>query len=345
MKQSEQHQDLSRRRFLRGAGLLGLGGAVGMVSPRPAPAAAAAKPARATEARPAYDLERFRKTDPALVRYELAGRFDSPYPELKRLCLGPDASLWLTAGKRVVALDLQGGKKTEFTASEEVRCLAAAPDGRLLVGLKERIEVVDAQGRRQARWDAPAKKAWFTSLAAGPADVFASDAGNRAVYRLDWNGKLLGRLGEKDKAAGVSGYVVPSPYFDLEIGSDNLLWVVNPGFHRFQAFTFDGRLQQTWGDPSFAIEGFCGCCNPSYFTRLADGRFVTSEKGLARIKVYSAAGKFESVVAGPEEFPKYFENLNATPIPMDVAADSAGRIYVADTLGNQVRIYRRKESA
>ena len=248
----------------------------------------------------------------------------------------------MTAGKNITALDKKGGVSTDFSAGEEVWCLAVSPDGVLHVGLKDHIELFDPQGRRVAKWNSPARKTWLTSLAVGDNDVFASDAGNRTVYRFDRSGKLLGRIGEKDKAREIPAYVVPSPYFDLGIGSDGLFWVVNPGFHQFQAFTFDGQLEKKWGQPSFAIEGFCGCCNPSYFTRLADGRFVTSEKGLPRVKVYSAGGKFESVVAGSEEFPKYFENINTAPIPMDVAADAEGAIHVADTLGRVIRVYRRK---
>jgi hypothetical protein len=333
--------DLSRRKFLRGAGLLGLGGAGAVLSPRSAGAAAPVAAGRAP-ARPAYDVERFRKTDPALVHYELASRWASPRREPKRLCFGPEGRLWLSAGKQVLALDRQGNRSQEFEVREEVRCLAVAADGQVWVGLKDHLEVFDPQGRRVAQWEPPAKKAWLTSVAVGPKDVFVSDASNRIVYRHDRAGKLVGRLGAKDAAQDIPAFVVPSPYFDLEIGADGLLWVVNPGFHQFQAFTFEGQLTRKWGEPSFGIEGFCGCCNPSYFTRLADGRFVTSEKGLNRIKVYSADGRLESVVAGPEEFPKYAENINATPIPVDVAADAAGRVYVADTLGHEIRIYQRK---
>jgi hypothetical protein len=343
MKSSDQKHDLSRRRFLRGAGLVGLGGAVAALSSRVSPAAP--KPARAAEPRPAYDVDRFRKVDPALVHYEPAARFRSPYPEPKRIAFDSGGTLWLAAGKRIVALDSQGNKTVEWSVHEEVRSLAAAPDGRIYAGLKDHLEVFDLQGKRLAQWNSPAKRTWLASLAVGANDLFASDAGNRVVYRFDRSGKLIGRIGEKDPARDIPAFLVPSPYFDLELGPDGLLWVVNPGLHQFQAFTFDGQLEKKWGQASFAIDGFCGCCNPSYFTRLADGRFVTSEKGLNRVKVHSADGKFDCVVATPAEFPKYFENINATPIPMDVAADAAGRVYVADTLGNEIRSYRPKEKA
>ena len=345
MKRPDRNREVTRRGFLRGAGLMGVGGAVAALSSR---WAGAAKPkADAPPAPPpAYALEKYRKTDPKLVHYELAGSLHAPHPEPQRLAFGPGEILFVTAGKFVTALDRQGETVMEFVMGEEVRCLAIAKDGAIYAGLRDHVEVFDKQGKRSAKWtkwNSPASKAWLASLAVGENDVFVSDAGNRLVWRFDRSGKVLGRIGEKDKARDIPAFVVPSPYFDLEIGLDGLLWVVNPGEHQIEAFTFDGKLEQRWGEPSFGIAGFCGCCNPSYFTRLPDGRFVTSEKGLARVKVYSTKGQFESVVAGPDAFPKYFENINTTPIPMDIAVDAAGRVFVADTLGNEIRIYKRKE--
>jgi hypothetical protein len=361
MKASDEHDNVSRRGFLRGVGLAGLGGTLAsLATPR---ARAAAAPPRSSGAPVVgFDWARFCKTDPALIRYEAAGHLPSPVPQPKRVSLGPDGRVWIAGGKRVVALDGEGNTVAQFTADEEVNGLAAGPDGKLYLALKDHVEVFTAEGQRVAKWGGLGRRAWLTSVAVGAEDVFVSDAGLRLVHRFDHHGKPVGRIGDKDKPRGIPAFVVPSPYFDLEIGTDGLLWVANPGQHQVEAFTFGGQLEQTWGQPSFAIEGFCGCCNPSYFTRLPDGRFVTSEKGLTRVKTYSPAGRFEGVVAGAEEFPKYFLNLNPAllstnaseagagnawcgsqaPSPIDVAADAAGRIYLADTLGGQIRRYRRK---
>jgi hypothetical protein len=74
---------------------------------------------------------------------------------------------------------------------------------------------------------------------------------------------------------------------------------------------------------------------------LPDGRFVTSEKGLARVKVSSPKGAFENAVAGADAFTKYFEKVNSLPVALDVAADSTGRIFIADSLGGAVRIFEK----
>ena len=81
------------------------------------------------------------------------------------------------------------------------------------------------------------------------------------------------------------------------------------------------------------MEGFFGCCNPAHFAVLADGRFATAEKGVARIKVYDGEGRFESVVAGPEQLP-----VEAA----DLTTDSRGRILVLDPKAKSVRIFELK---
>jgi hypothetical protein len=83
------------------------------------------------------------------------------------------------------------------------------------------------------------------------------------------------------------------------------------------------------------VEGFCGCCNPSSFARLPDGRFVTSEKGLVRIKVYDAKGKFLGLVAGHSQLVR---KSQALPV-YRVACDSAGRVLALDPTTGNIRIF------
>lgn len=139
-------------------------------------------------------------------------------------------------------------------------------------------------------------------------------------------------------------FVVPSPYFPIAMGPDGLLRVSNPGAHRVEAFTLDGHLELAWGKPSERIEGFCGCCNPAHLAVLPDGRIVTAEKGIPRVKVYSAEGTFEGVVAGPESLSPNLAAATETREdlrlhPVSVAADSRGRILVLDPVARCVKIF------
>jgi hypothetical protein len=158
----------------------------------------------------------------------------------------------------------------------------------------------------------------------------------RIVYRYDHNGKLFNRIGEKDPENKIPGFIIPSPYFDVAIGRKGELWVANTGRHELEQFTPDGKLVTSWGKASMTIEGFCGCCNPSHFAILSDGSFVTSEKGIERVKIYSSGGSLDCVVATPEKFEEGTRGL-------DMAVDQKGRILVLDPVKKQVRIFVKKQ--
>ncbi len=297
----------------------------------------------AADANPyAYDLDQLRKVDPALVRYELSREIPVPGGDLKRVTLDPQGRLTVAAGKSVLTLSAEGSVISRLNVEDVVRSLAYAPDGTLFLGLRNRIQVFDPKGAPKASWPVEGERNWISSLAIAEEHIFAADAGNRVVLRMDRNGKVTGRIGEKDPARNILGLVAPSPYLDVRLGREGRLWVANPGRQRLEAYTFEGALESFWGEPSFAITGFCGCCNPAHFALAKDGRFITSEKGLPRVKVYSESGKLEYVVAGPNSFPRYFETAKTTPPALDVAVDDKDSVYVCDPVGKKVQVFRPK---
>ena len=294
----------------------------------------------------AYDISRFQKTDPKLITYDEVTRWPIPHKGARRLGIGPEDQVYVCAGNYINCLSRAGERGLELALAGPACCVAVARDGAILAGLRDHIEVFDSKGGKVARWESPDSRTWFTGLAAGAKDVFAADAGKLVVLRYDRSGKIVGRIGRKDAERNVPGFIVPSPFLDVMIHRDGLLRVNNPGRHRVEAYTFDGDLEGSWGKPTAAIEGFCGCCNPIGLTALPDGRIVTCEKGIPRVKIYSADGGFESVVAGSESFP---ENTHACTDLNDcihgglhAAVDSEGRIYILDIVSSDVRVMRRK---
>ena len=164
------------------------------------------------------------------------------------------------------------------------------------------------------------------------------------MLRYDHSGVLKGRIGEKNKDRNIPGFIVPSPFFDVKIAADGLLRVTNPGRHCVEAYTVEGDLEFSWGKPGAAIENFCGCCNPVNLAPLADGRMVTFEKGIPRVKVYGTDGAFECVVAGTESFAenaKVCGPSDCTLGGLAGAVDARGRIYILDLVAAEVRIMER----
>ena len=296
----------------------------------------------------AYDVSRLSKTDPKLIAYSEVAHWKCPHADPRRLAMAPDGTLLVCAGNYVTALNQDGQPGLEIALPEAARCVAVAKDGTIYAGLRDHVEVFDAKGQRRATWDSAGKKAWLTGLALGENEVFAADSGGRVLLRYDKSGKLVARLGEKSKERNVPGFIVPSPYLDVELTKDGLLRVNNPGRHRVEAYTTDGDFEGDWGKPTGAIDGFCGCCNPIGLALLPDGRFVTCEKGLPRVKIYSAQGEFESVVAGTESFPenaKACSDLNdCTRGGMDAAVGADGRVYILDFIAGDVRVMKAKRA-
>jgi hypothetical protein len=311
--------------------------------------AAAAKNAPAAQADSsnpfAYDLSRLQKTDPALLAYEEAARWRAPRKEVKRIALGPDDRVYLCAGNYVSVLSREGEAILELALSGPASC-ATAKGETIFAAARDHLEIFNSKGELRAKWDSPGKKCWLTGLAVTENDVFVADSGNRVVCRFDRSGKLLRRIGEKNAERNVPGFIVPSPYLAVEPHRDGLLRVNNIGRHQVEAYTFDGDFEGAWGKPSGSIDGFCGCCNPVALAILPDGRIVTGEKGLPRVKVYSAGGDFESVVAGVESFPenaKACTDLNdCMNGGLDVAVDSQGQVYIVDFVTSDVRVMKRK---
>ena len=84
------------------------------------------------------------------------------------------------------------------------------------------------------------------------------------------------------------------------------------------------------------VEGFCGCCNPTHFVVREDGSFVTSEKGIERVKIHGPDGSLVGVVAPPELFRPDTRGLA-------LAVDEAGRILVLDPEQARVRVFVLRE--
>jgi hypothetical protein len=266
---------------------------------------------------------------------------DAPYRETRRIGLdgapggvAVDAKgrILVASGSNLLYFDGDGKRLKSVELGEPATCVAAGSGDEVVVGFRRRLDAADGSGKRRTIFGEAGDKAYFTSVAIVRNEIFAADAGNRVVWRLDRSGRLLGTLGKGGGRDGHPGFVVPSPYFDVAPAGDGSVWVANPGFHRVENFSREGTFRSSWGKASIGTDGFAGCCNPSHIAVTRSGSFVTSEKGIPRVKVHGPDGRFEAVVAGPENFAPGTEGL-------DLAVDAAGRILVLDPPGKALRIF------
>jgi hypothetical protein len=302
----------------------------------------------------ALDADDYQRVDPDLIAYAEVTSFPVVLEKPRAVAAGPDGGIVVAGDRKLVQFDQAGQVRREIALGVEPTCVTvagrsyAAP-GSLFVGLGTRVVIFDADGKKTATWEESFDdQSVLTAIAVADQDVFVADAGNRVVWRFDPDGQQLGRIGDPNAERGIRGFVIPSPYFDVATTDDGLLRVTNPGARRVETYTFDGDLLGHWGTASARIEGFFGCCNPSQFAVLPDGRFVTSEKGIPRIKVYNTEGQFESVVADPQtlgqrvtEF-QLQEDSGDAPV-FDVAVTEEGTVVVLDPVNRRVRLFRESQ--
>ena len=286
-----------------------------------------------------------------LLTWEMIAEIDPGFEEATAVALDAHGALHVAGDSAVRKFDANGQVEWELPVGGEPTCLALDPTpGIICVGLKDRVECYN--GSEQLPALVPeGGRTWITSVASTGTQVFVADAGNRRVLRYDSSGALLGEIGGKDDARGIPAISVPSPHLDVELAPPTAmassyfpseLVLANPGRRSVQYHSLaDGALLRSWGDGGNAVEGFGGCCNPTDIALLPDGRVVTAEKGLPRVKVYSTDGELLSVVVPPEQF-----SPNTVGIDLDAAyALSANRhiIAVLDPERDIVRLYAEKD--
>lgn len=281
-----------------------------------------------------YDLEQYKKVDLSLIGYREVAEIEVDM-ELHGLAVDGE-DIYLAADKVIVVFDKHGVEKNKIVLDAVAGCLTVAPDKKIYIGMGDHVEVYGIDGKRIASWKQINEKSIITSIAVSESSLFVADAGLRQVWHFDKDGNLRSSFGDKDDQAGVPGFVIPSPHFDLLIDkTDQSLWVVNPGHRKIENYDEDGRFLKSWGISSIQLPGFSGCCNPTDIAMINDGSFVTSEKGLVRVKVYDHNGKFMNVVAAPNLF-------DEDTVGLDLAVDDDGRVLILDCRRRVVRIFVKK---
>lgn len=274
-----------------------------------------------------------RKVDPALVTYSQVREIATGLAEPRGVAVGPDGRAWVVGDREVRAFGAEGTAWIGFAVSEEPRCIAVDDGGNVLIGYRAWVRQHNVSGAVLAEWPVEGKQPFVTCVTPHGGGVWVADAGDRVVLRYSRSGQLTGRLGERDAGRKVPGLVLPSYHLDVLVDEGGRVLVNNPGRLTVETYKPDGAFVESMGKASMAIDGFCGCCNPTDLALLPDGRIVTSEKGIPRVKVLRRDGTLDCVVAGPDDL-----SVSADS-GLDLSVDGEGRVLVLDPHARLVRVF------
>lgn len=283
----------------------------------------------------AYSVDEFKEVPEELIHYKETKNFKVGFEEPAGITIAND-KIYLVGDQNLKVIDIAGKLLNEFQFMEEPLTVEVAND-KIYVVFEKGIQIIDETGAKLDEWKLTNDNSYITAVAAYENDVFVADAGTRKIMRFNTSGELQNEFEGKVSEDVLHGFIVPSPYFDIDVNEYGDLWVVNPGLHTLENYTSEGRLREHWKASGAQTGNFSGCCNPAHYTFLPDGSFITSEKGLVRIKVYKPSGEFSGVVAAPNKF----EDILEGQAP-DVASDSKGNIYALDMDRKVLRVFELK---
>ncbi len=257
------------------------------------------KPKKAKQNPYEFNVDEFKTVDLALISHLEVRQIKVDVGDQGGIAVA-NGQIYFASGQSVKALSPQGRLLSEFKTDEQARCIAANKT-MVAVGYEKEFALYTLNGELVLKSGTISDSTVITSIAFWNERIVVADAGKRRVLLFDGDLKTREIEGVSG-AKNLHGFIIPSAKFDLAVNASGELWVVNPGMHVLQHYDETGNLINAWDKATLQIEGFSGCCNPAHFTFLPDGRFVTSEKGMPRIKIYQLNGELESVVAPPSKF-------------------------------------------
>lgn len=282
-----------------------------------------------------YSVDEFKQVPEELIQYKETKNFKIGFERPAGLTVFND-QIYLVGDQKLKVIDASGKLLTEKDLDDAPATLEVSAN-KIYIGFERKIQIFDESGEMLEEWKLEDENTYLTAIVVSDENVFVADAGTRKIMRFNPDGELLLAFEGKANEDDLHGFIIPSPYFDMDVTEEGDLWVVNPGLHSLENYTEEGNLREHWRSSGARLEGFSGCCNPAHFCFLPDGSFITSEKGLVRVKVYKPSGEFSGVVAPPNKFDEKIEG--EAP---DVAVDSQGNIYALDFDRNVLRVFEKK---
>ncbi len=230
---------------------------------------------------------------------------------------------------RIFAPD--GSYVRSWKAPAGAACLTVDPNQRVYLGVAGRVEIYDAGGNRTGGFNAgqAGRPAAVTAVKVARDAILVADAASRVIRRFDASGKFLGLIGDRSKAGS---FILPNKSLDLDVDAAGVIRATDTGRHQVTTWNVDGSPVSSFGKFGMSNPAdFAGCCNPVNLAVTPDGKIVTGEKMVARVKVYEPDGRLLAMI-GPGQF-----DPGCTHIYL--AVDSQGRILAGDPVRREVRVF------
>lgn len=282
-----------------------------------------------------YSVDNYKHIDADEFCYELGAEIIADFNNLNAISIDFEDKIFIADSNTVHVFNKKLEAISKFNIESEINCIYSGDKGRIYLGIGDHVEVWSMEGKRLEVWDPFDEKSIITSIISTDLFVCVADAGKKLLLLYDHQGILIKEMGKKDGLERKLGFVIPSPYFDVDVSREGHFWATNPGMHSLEAYDFNGRMISSWKKTSMQMDGFSGCCNPTHFAFLSDGSFVTSEKGLVRIKIHEPTGDYRCAVDGPLSFDEKETGL-------DIAVNSEDEIFVLLPSEKKIRKYIRK---
>lgn len=248
-----------------------------------------------------------------------------------------------TAEKAVMVFDIPGEKFFKIGEDEPGRLMM--PIG-LDVDAKGDLYVVDATAKQVMVYDKDGR--YLRSLGSGkyfsrPSGI-AVDAEGTRVYVVDTgsvtndehhvrvfdakDGKHLLDIGKRGSAKGE--FNLPR---DVTIGQDGLIYVVDGGNFRVQAFRPDGTFVRSFGEVGRRSGQFS---RPKEAAVDPDGNIYVVDAAFGNFQIFNTQGQLLLPVGSRSEKDGPAKYM----LPAGIAIDADGRVYVADQFFRKVDVYR-----
>ena len=226
---------------------------------------------------------------------------------LRGLALDDADRLYAVGDSKLCVFSQTGEPVANWATEQPGYSVGVAADGTVYVGEEGQIEVFDHAGKRLNVWRDIERLGLITAIGFTADNVLLADAEVRCIHRYDKSGKFRNDIGKDNK---MHGFLVPNRCLDLAVDRAGVISATNPGMHRVQRFTLDGKLVGQFGhfdgvDPA----GFGGCCNPTNIALTPAGQTVVTEKAGPRVKVYDAEGDFVALKGRDDHFVAVVELL------------------------------------